>query len=232
MSLNSLLVSRDSGVVGVFQPLLKQLHIQSEVCSDAGSAAERLIAQKFDAVIVDYDGMSEAAAFLHQLRANRKNREAITFAVTQGKSNASKAFCHGANFVIDQPLNLDWLNCNLRVAHELMLRGRRRSLRRPVDVPAELFQDGKSIPVRLVNISEEGAAFNLDKDIVPYGEVRLHVEIPGGTQVIEAEADLAWADCQGHAGVRFVELSDASARRLTTWLGLIDAQTPDLDLES
>src|SRR5579871_2295197 len=97
MSLNSLLVSCDSGVVGVFQPLLKELHIQSEVCPDTGSAAEKLGQQKFDAVIVDYDGMSEAAAFLHQLRANHKNREAITFAVTQGKTNASKAFCHGAH---------------------------------------------------------------------------------------------------------------------------------------
>lgn len=57
MTLESLLLSRDSEVLRIIRPTLEKLSIDVEVCQEAKKATEILISEKFDAVIVDCDDL-------------------------------------------------------------------------------------------------------------------------------------------------------------------------------
>ncbi len=57
MTLESLLVCRDTEVVRVLRPTLEKLSIEVEVSAAARSGAEILSASKFDAVIIDCDDL-------------------------------------------------------------------------------------------------------------------------------------------------------------------------------
>src|SRR5208282_3217764 len=106
MTLESLLLSRDAEVVRVLRPTLEKLSIEVEVCQEAKKASEILIAEKFDAVIVDCDDMQGAMEVLQGLRATPSNRASVTFAVLNGKKTTTQeAFGMGVNFVLQKPIS-------------------------------------------------------------------------------------------------------------------------------
>ena len=51
MTLESLLVSQDAELVSVIRPTLESLSIDVEICPEARAGNEKLISDKFDAVI-------------------------------------------------------------------------------------------------------------------------------------------------------------------------------------
>ena len=57
MTLESLLLSRDTDLVRVLRPTLEKLAIDVEICQEARAAADILVSEKFDAVIVDCDDL-------------------------------------------------------------------------------------------------------------------------------------------------------------------------------
>src|ERR1700683_1899138 len=98
MTLESLLLSRDSEVLRVIRPTLEKLSIDVEVCQEAKKAAEILISEKFDAVIVDCDDLPGGVEVLEGLRATPSNKNSVTFALVNGKKTPTQAaFGMGAN---------------------------------------------------------------------------------------------------------------------------------------
>src|SRR5271170_7550722 len=105
MPLESLLLSRDSEVIRVLRPTLEKLSIEVEICQEAQKAGEILIAEKFDAVIVDCDDLPGGLEVLQGVRATPSNRNTVTFAVLNGKKTTTQeAFGMGVNFVLQKPL--------------------------------------------------------------------------------------------------------------------------------
>src|SRR5271170_255446 len=107
MTLESLLLSNDPEVVRVLRPALEKLLIEVEICQEAKTAIDILIAEKFDAVIVDCDDLQGGLELLQGLRATPSNRNSITFAVLNGKKTTTQeAFAMGANFVLQKPISV------------------------------------------------------------------------------------------------------------------------------
>src|SRR5271166_3643658 len=145
MSLDSLLLSQDPDLVRVIRPTLEKLSIDVEICHEARAAADILISEKFDAVIVDCDDLSGGLEVLQGLRSTPSNKNSVTFAVLNGKrTTTQEAFAMGANFVLQKPISaLNASRC-FHAALNFMLKERRRYFRQPVKMLVRILHDGKA----------------------------------------------------------------------------------------
>jgi len=219
MTLESLLLSRDPEVVRVVRPTLEKLSIDVEVCHEARAAADILISQKFDAVIVDCDDLSGGLEVLQGLRNTPSNRNSVTFAVLNGKKTTTQdAFGMGANFVLQKPIStLNASRC-FHAALNFMVRERRRYFRHPVKMPIQILLGEKSVKATSTNLSESGMALLL-REALPKGATpRLQFILPETDYKMNLEAEVVWADVTGHAGLRFHNVANDSQAYLEKWL--------------
>jgi c-di-GMP-binding flagellar brake protein YcgR len=99
-----------------------------------------------------------------------------------------------------------------------MLKERRRYFRQPVKMPVRLVVEGRTLNATSTNVSEGGIAIIL-REALPKGAVPRvkfclpHMEVP-----IEVEAEVAWTDLKGHAGLRFHRASAEAQQQLARWL--------------
>ena len=219
MTLESLLLSQDAELVRVIRPTLAELSIDVEVCEEARKGADVLIADKFDAVIVDCDDMNGGLALLQGLRNTPSNKNSVAFAILNGKKTTTQeAFGMGANFVLQKPISsLNASRC-FHAALNFMLKERRRYFRQPVKMQVKLKLDGKVLTATSTNISEGGIAVLLH-DALPKGATpQLKFALPGSDIHMDVAAEVAWADLKGLAGLRFHHIPKSSQTELENWL--------------
>jgi len=219
MPLESLLLSRDADLVRVLRPTLQKLEIDVEICQEARVATEILISEKFDAVIVDCDDFKGGLEILQGLRNTPSNRNSVTFAVLNGKrTTTQEAFGFGANFVLQKPISfLNATRC-FNAAVNFMVRERRRYFRQPVRMPVEVVHGERLLKATATNISEGGIALRL-REALPKGAApNLRFTLPATNSCIEVVGEVAWADAQGRAGLRFRNLPAGSQELLENWL--------------
>ena len=220
MNLESLLVCRDADVVRVLRPTLEKLAIEVEVSAAARSGAEILSSAKFDAVIVDCDDLQGGVDVLRSLRQNASNKTSVSFAILNGKTTTQQAFEMGANFVVHKPISPERAKLTMRAAHNLMRRDRRNLNRQNLQVIATLsFEGGAEVQGIVTDLSDTGMSVLLAEPPPGGRNVRLTLPLPGTRKTIEGWGDLVWADQQGRAGIRFVQLPQVSQKELLTeWL--------------
>lgn len=218
MGLQSLLLSRDPHVVGVLRPTLEQLSIQLEVCPESTSGSQILLSEKFDGVIVDCDDLQGGLHVLEGLKKGNSNRTSVAFAILNG-TTTQRAFELGANFVLQKPVTpLNAMRC-FSAAVGFMIRERRRYFRHAVDMNATLvFAGGKEVRATATNLSEGGMAVHCSDKFEKNGLAKAVFVLPGRTVSVECTAELAWADSNGRAGVRFGQMSSVSRENLDRWL--------------
>ncbi len=219
MTLESLLLSQDVELVRVLRPTLEKLSIDVEVCQDARSGSDILISDKFDAVIVDCDDLTGGLALLQGLRNTPSNKNSVAFAILNGKRTTTQdAFGMGANFVLQKPIStLNASRC-FHAALNFMLKERRRYFRQPVKMEVKVVLENKTLPATSTNISEGGIALLL-KEALPKGATpHLKFTLPQSTLQFEVEAEVAWADFKGLAGLRFHTMPKTSQAQLEEWL--------------
>jgi DNA-binding response OmpR family regulator len=226
MTLESLLLSRDVEVVRILRPTLEKLSIQVEVCQEAKKASEILIAEKFDAVIVDCDDLQGGREVLQGLRATPSNRNSVTFAVLNGKKTTTQeAFDMGVNFVLQKPISaLNASRC-FHAALNFMVRERRRYYRAPVKMTVKVLLDEKELNATSTNISEGGIALVMQKAMPKTGKPRLQFKLPETNTALDLDAEVAWADIKGRVGLRFLNVAQGSQELLDRWL---NKQQPEL----
>jgi c-di-GMP-binding flagellar brake protein YcgR len=99
-----------------------------------------------------------------------------------------------------------------------MLRERRRYFRQPVKMDVKLILDGKTLHATSTNISEGGIALML-REALPKGAApHLKFSLPKSTLQFEVEAEVAWADLKGLAGLRFLNVPASTQAELEKWL--------------
>ena len=180
MTLESLLLSRDTEVVRVLRPTLEKLSIDVEVCQEAKKASEILISEKFDAVIVDCDDLLGGLEVLQGLRATPSNKNSVTFALLNGKKTTTQeAFGMGVNFVLQKPIStLNASRC-FHAALNFMVRERRRYFRQPAKMPVRVILSDKELKATSTNISEGGMALILHQALPKGATPRLQFTLPG-----------------------------------------------------
>ena len=219
MTLDSLLLSQDQELVRVIRPTLEKLSIDVSLCQDARAGSDILISDKFDAVIVDCDDLSGGLALLQGLRNTPSNKNSVAFAILNGKrTTTQEAFGMGANFVLQKPISsLNASRC-FHAALNFMLKERRRYFRQPVQMDVKVVLEGKTLTATSTNISEGGIALLL-REALPKGSTPvLKFSLPESTIKFEVEAEVAWANFKGLAGLRFHHVPKAAQAQLEEWL--------------
>jgi CheY-like chemotaxis protein len=219
MTLESLLLSRDPDLVRVIRPTLEKLSIDVEICHEARSAADILISEKFDAVVVDCDDLKGGLEVLQGLRSTPSNKNSVTFAILNGKQTTTKeAFGMGANFVLQKPISaLNASRC-FHAALNFMVKERRRYFRHPVKMQVQILLSDKTVKATSTNISESGIALML-REALPKGAMpRLQFDLPESSLHFDVESEVVWADMKGRAGLRFRDIVKTSQDQLEKWL--------------
>ena len=219
MPLGSLLLSRDTEVIQILQQTLSKLSIDVEICRGARPGTEILFSEKFDAVIVDCDDLQDGLGVLQALRKSPSNRTSIAFAILNGATTTHQAFELGATFVMQKPLTaLNAMRC-LGAGLGLMVRGRRRYFRFPVELEVIFsFGQNRQVRARTTNISEGGMAIRAVAPLTRGDSGILTLTLPDSRGIFEAKTELVWVDGNGRAGVRFTEVSKESRRIFDAWL--------------
>jgi DNA-binding response OmpR family regulator len=219
MTLESLLLSQDLDLVRVIRPTLEKLSIDVEICQEARQATDILIAEKFDAVIVDCDDLTGGLAVMEGLRNTPSNKNSVTFAILNGKKTTTQqAFGMGANFVLQKPISVLNASRCFHAALNFMIRERRRYFRQPVKMLVNILLGDKSVRATSTNISESGIALML-RDALPKGaKPRLQFTLPETKYNLDLDAEVVWADVKGRAGVRFHDVSKEAQLHLEKWL--------------
>jgi response regulator RpfG family c-di-GMP phosphodiesterase len=219
MNLESLLVSRDTALLGVLRPTLKKIAVNIQVCGEIKPASDLLARCKFDAVIVDCDDLQGAADLLKSIRKTQSNARSVSFAVLNGKTSTQEAFQSRANFVLQKPLTpLNATRC-FNAALNFMVRERRRYFRHPVEMAVRiLLPNTPELNATTSNVSEGGMAVRLVGKLARDADAKLQFSLPGTNTSLELKGEIAWADGMGHAGIRFVEVPQSSQYQLDKWL--------------
>jgi CheY-like chemotaxis protein len=219
MTLESLLLSRDAEVVRVLRPTLEKLSIEVEICQEAKKATEILIAEKFDAVIIDCDDLRGGLEVLQGVRTTPSNKNSVTFAVLNGKKTTTQeAFAMGVNFVLQKPISVLNASRCFNAALSFMVRERRRYYRQPVKMLVKVLADDREIKATSTDISEGGMALLVHQALPKNANPRLQFTLPGTTLSMDIESEVAWADLKGRVGLRFRNLAPSSQELLEKWL--------------
>lgn len=233
MSFQALLVvNRDDATVAPLKQVLSGFGLSVQACSHSG-AMGRLKGQKFDAVVVDFDDPASATMILQQAYKASSGASAITAALLSDKTKVRIAFRAGANFVLYKPVTAEQAEVSLRAAVAIMKRERRRSLRVPVQAPAWLQTDeGKEIEGIMLMLSENGMEVMASQPQTQGAQFNFHFSLPEGGSEISGRCEIAWANPNGQAGLRFIDLPDEFRDGVKKWIASSAEKMPQEGLEA
>src|SRR3979411_1900362 len=103
--------------------VLSELEFSVDSCSEAFAAVKKLMAEHFDAVVVDCDSEQNATLLFKSARNSGSNQSSLAVAVVEGQAGVAKAFRIGANLVLTKPINVEQSKGTLRVARGLLRKG-------------------------------------------------------------------------------------------------------------
>ena len=215
MNANALLLSRDKEVQSILPVLLGGVRIDTEIVTDVSRAARLLSERKFEAIIVDCE-LNGADTVLKDIDSYPSNRTAVLFAIVP-EVDVRDGLPAGAKFVIVKPLLAEQARRMLYAASDLLLREYRRYFRCGFEVPIYLVGGSRKLRAITTNISIGGLAIRTLEEIRLAERFRLEFALPSAVG-LNVDGEVVWADTQGRAGLRFLELPELARRKLQTWL--------------
>jgi DNA-binding response OmpR family regulator len=217
MTLQALLVSTDDHAAEVLGRVLPPFGIAMDRCSDLETTRTRIQQQKFAALIVDFDNPEGAEEVLQQ--AKKLGTEPLSIALVADAARVRDVLTGGAHFVLYKPLSEEAAKAGLRPAAALLSRERRRAFRVPVQAPVEItLPDSRKVDGILLDLSETGMEVLTAEPLERGALLAFRFQLSDRTLEIEARGEVAWANANGQTGVRFLDLAEAFAAKLKTWL--------------
>jgi hypothetical protein len=183
----------------------ESLDLNLHICSDPDEVERRLFCHRYDGLILDHDETSER--IVRTLRQSPSSKSAIAIDIHDESVNLQTVFGLGANFEMVYPLTVDRCRRTLQLAMGLMMLGRRRYYRHPVEIPARIFVNGAEFDAVVSNVSEQGIGLRCDSVPLQSGEVRCSFDLPDNSSKVAVEATVVWADKTGQAGCRINQFS-------------------------
>jgi len=214
-----MVVSRDWQEVSVLECILGSLHICVDVESEPERAQAKLAKSKIDALIVDCD-LDGTAGFLRGLQ-NWLVQNSVPLVIVGGSSCRGSLQAKGATFVFEKPISVEQAVHTLSAARNMILDGRLRYHRQALDVPVSLtYGSNRRRKAHLMNLSQGGMGICVQRPLpmTMTGPVRVSFALPGTKRCVKLQGEVAWADKQGNAGIRFVEINHHVKRDLQLWL--------------
>src|ERR1700751_5439183 len=123
MGYQALLFCPDEKTARNVTHVLNDLDFTVEPCSEPFDAVKKLMAQHFDAIVVDCENEQNATLLFKSARNSACNQSALSVAVVEGQTGVANAFRIGANLVLTKPINVEQSKGTLRVARGLLRKG-------------------------------------------------------------------------------------------------------------
>ncbi len=120
MRYQALLFCPDEKIARVVTQVLSELDFSVEPASEPFAAVKKLMAQHFDAIVVDCENEQNATLLFKSARNSNSNQFSLAVAVVEGQAGVAKAFRIGANLVLTKPINVEQAKGTLRVARGLL----------------------------------------------------------------------------------------------------------------
>jgi hypothetical protein len=216
MTLSSMVLSRDWPEISVLECILSALHIEVEVETQPLRASAKLAKSKIDALIVDSD-LDGSSGFLQGLPRGTF-QQTVPIIIFSGSRRMAGPEESRATFSFLKPISVEQAVRTLSAARSMIVDGRLRYHRHPLNTPVSLSCGLKRVDAQLMNLSQGGLRVALTQPLPADGPLQVSFALPGTKQALKMQAEVAWQNHQGHAGVRFVSQQDATKRDLQLWL--------------
>jgi CheY-like chemotaxis protein len=218
MLFKALVVCADEEAAEVLRRVLKELEIDPEF-AEWTKAAQLLVEERFDIVVVDCEQRAAAMELLRKVRSANRASSSLIVAILQPGEDVKQLFAVGTNFILYKPISLERARGSLQSARSLVRHERRAADRVPLNTPTGIACAGaENIPAVLLDLSEEGTGIECRKDLPKAGRVYFQFVLPGHTDPVRLSGEIAWQDSRGRVGLRFTDVPQVSARVLKTWL--------------
>ena len=216
----ALLVTPDPWLVSNFMSVCRELGIEAQKSVTTNGVPEELEQAKYEAVLVDFDIVSETMPILTRVRESPANRNALVFAVATDTSHRHQALRQGANFIFERPIDPDEIRRLLYRAYDLMVRESRRYFRCTAEIPALLRQPkaGTELRCTAINISSDGMALRTPSSLHLGEVVQITLFLPGAGKAIRATGTVIWDDKHGKTGITFLCGIPRDQTELDAWL--------------
>jgi PilZ domain len=216
MTLSSMLISRDWPEVSVLECILSALHIGVEVETQPSRARAKLAKSKIDALIVDSD-LDGSTDFLNDLPGGAFQQTVPIIIFSGSRRKGPEEF--RATFSFLKPISVEQAVRTLSAARSMIVDGRLRYHRHPLNAPVSFtYGPNKRVDAQLMNLSRGGLRVMLAQPLPADGPLQVSFALPGTKRALKLQAEVAWQNNQGHAGVRFVSPQSTTKRDLQLWL--------------
>ena len=123
MGYQALLFCTDEKLARVVSQLFSELEFSVSPISDPFAAVKSLMAQHYDAVVIDCENEQSASLMIKSARNSTFNQGSLAIGLVEGQAGIAKAYRMGANLVLTKPINVEAAKGTLRVARGLLRKG-------------------------------------------------------------------------------------------------------------
>lgn len=120
MGYQALLFCSDEKLLKVVGQVFGDLDFTVEPVHEPFAAVKKLMAQHYDAIVVDSENEQNASLLFKSARNSSSNHSALAIAMVAGQAGITKAYRIGANLVLTKPINVEQTKGTLRVARGLL----------------------------------------------------------------------------------------------------------------
>jgi TonB family protein len=120
MGYQALLFCPDEKLARVVSQVFSELDFTVDPVHEPFAAVKKLMAQRFDAIVVDCENEQNASLLFKSARNSSSNQSSLAIALVEGQAGVAKAYRIGANLVLTKPINVEQAKGTLRVARGLL----------------------------------------------------------------------------------------------------------------
>jgi TonB family protein len=120
MGYQALLFCPDEKLARVVTQVFGDLDFSVDPVHEPFAAVKKLMAQRYDAVVVDCENEQNASLLFKSARNSTSNQSSLAIALVEGQAGVAKAYRIGANLVLTKPINVEQAKGTLRVARGLL----------------------------------------------------------------------------------------------------------------
>jgi TonB family protein len=120
MGYQALLFCPDEKLARVVSQVFTELDFTVDPVHEPFAAVKKLMAQRFDALVVDCENEQNASLLFKSARNSSSNQSSLAIALVEGQAGVAKAYRIGANLVLTKPINVEQAKGTLRVARGLL----------------------------------------------------------------------------------------------------------------
>ena len=221
MILQALLVSKDDLTAETLIQALAQFGVAVDRSNAADVAATRLMEERFDQVIVDFDDPEAASSLLEACRrlVGPDRKPPVTVALLNDASQIRSILGAGAHFILTKPVTFEQAQNTLRAATALLKRERRQALRVAVQAAVSIrIDESNTVEGILLDLSTGGMDVLAAKPLPSAALVHVSFELPEGGAGIAGDAEVVWSTANGQTGLRFLDIDAEKRKELGEWL--------------